>query len=479
MKYNRAVFEDLAVNRKQTFCLLGDSILAFHTITNAYSNALWSQGIFNWALNKLGWPLELVNNGASGGLTSTQILARFDTQVSPYAPGYLFYNGGINDSGAELTAAQTVVNLQKIAQACYTAGIYPVFCGIHATNAFTSVAGRNFVSYVNQTMKDYFDKNLGTFLDLFTYTLDFTTGNALTKYTYDGTHFSTFGAKAVGESIVYDTLNKLLISEAPIVNSNDWYNLIPNPTLQGSNASGTNGFTITGGTFASGQGPNMWTADGTNINAVTSTLTNPTTRSDGRPGILWRMNPVMSADNGYGRLSHTVRWDSVRANNQAYTLGQWVIPTVSNGFMYVCVTAGTSHSSEPAFTTTIGNTTAEGSGTVVWRCYAIPQVGDTYQAEFELASVAVTSDNGMPSPIIHCLDSGASTLFTVYGNYWDSHQAGEVLPTALSTNYKMKTRKFTIPTGCTRLFLQVHMIGANTSQLVCGLNMVNLRKINV
>ncbi len=50
----------------------------------------------------------------------------------------------------------------------------------------------------------------------------------------------------------------------------------------------------------------------------------------------------------------------------AYGLGQKVVPTTLNGYVYECTVAGTSDSGEPTWPTTIGNTVTD--GTVTWRC---------------------------------------------------------------------------------------------------------------
>lgn len=53
--------------------------------------------------------------------------------------------------------------------------------------------------------------------------------------------------------------------------------------------------------------------------------------------------------------------------NTAYSLGDIVRPTAANGFLYECVTAGTSHATtEPTWGTTLGAATAD--NTVSWRC---------------------------------------------------------------------------------------------------------------
>lgn len=50
----------------------------------------------------------------------------------------------------------------------------------------------------------------------------------------------------------------------------------------------------------------------------------------------------------------------------AYGLGQKVVPTTLNGFVYECVVAGTSHSAEPTWPTDLGST--EPDNTASWRC---------------------------------------------------------------------------------------------------------------
>ena len=50
----------------------------------------------------------------------------------------------------------------------------------------------------------------------------------------------------------------------------------------------------------------------------------------------------------------------------AYTVGQFVKPTIMNRHSYRCTTAGTTDSTEPTWGTTLGGTTAD--GTVTWTC---------------------------------------------------------------------------------------------------------------
>lgn len=51
----------------------------------------------------------------------------------------------------------------------------------------------------------------------------------------------------------------------------------------------------------------------------------------------------------------------------AYGLGQKVVPTTLNGYVYECTVAGTSHAStEPTWPTTLGQTVTDNTAT--WRC---------------------------------------------------------------------------------------------------------------
>jgi len=58
---------------------------------------------------------------------------------------------------------------------------------------------------------------------------------------------------------------------------------------------------------------------------------------------------------------------TARANSTEYTVGDRVRPASATGRHYICTTTGTSHSSEPSWPTTAGDTVTEGGGsTLVW-----------------------------------------------------------------------------------------------------------------
>lgn len=462
--------------RPPTYTIDGDSIMSVHSISNSTSAAYWSQGMVNWTMAKAGWPWSMANNAATGGHTTAQILAGIGTGVLQYQPGYAIYNGGWNDISAGVATFQTIANLQQYATICLNAGIVPVYIGLHATNSYTSVASKQSINLINQSMRTFMQQSGGLFVDLHSYTLDTSTGGALTDYTLDGLHFTTLGARVVGEGPLYTALQYLFANTyKPIVSTNDYRNTIANPMLLGSTASGSNGFTATTWTGLPGpsvDGPNSMTADVLN---ATGTLTAPAARTDGRAGQSFLMTPTMTAANGFGRVYQSVNWFTAWSASGSFTLGAWRIPTRSNGYMYSVSTAGTSAASEPTWPTTVGETVTD--GTVVWRCYAMPQAGETWQAEFEVDQVAVTSGSGMPTCIVQCLNETGTTLYSAYTNFWDSASAVEKYPTALNAAYIFRTPPFVVPATTARMLPQFKMQGANGAVLKLGCNNMRLWKV--
>lgn len=80
-------------------------------------------------------------------------------------------------------------------------------------------------------------------------------------------------------------------------------------------------------------------------------------------------NRAFVSSNGITALNTTKNVPDVWKASTLYAVGDICHPTVNNGYLYRCTTAGTSHSAEPtSWGTTVGGTTSEGGGTVVWTC---------------------------------------------------------------------------------------------------------------
>jgi len=99
------------------------------------------------------------------------------------------------------------------------------------------------------------------------------------------------------------------------------------------------------------------------------------------------------------------------AASTAYSVGDTVIPTTPNGYRYVVTTAGTSNSSEPSWTTTIGNTNSD-SG-VVWECIA--ETHATTEIKLAITSGGLDSATGGAALSLGTtLSSGSGNAVPVY-----------------------------------------------------------------
>ena len=99
--------------------------------------------------------------------------------------------------------------------------------------------------------------------------------------------------------------------------------------------------------------------------------------SDDSGPIIW---PDTDRHDPSSKKDYTISYrPPTRVNSKEYVKGgDVVIPTVSNGCMYECISGGISASSEPTFDTTEGQTTTDGS--VKWKCKPLVsklEAGDT------------------------------------------------------------------------------------------------------
>jgi hypothetical protein len=78
----------------------------------------------------------------------------------------------------------------------------------------------------------------------------------------------------------------------------------------------------------------------------------------------WLLGPAFYG--AVGQVMVTGSTPSARADSTAYTLGDRVVPAVSNGNIYTCTQAGTSDASEPLMPTDMGQTVTD--GTAIFTC---------------------------------------------------------------------------------------------------------------
>lgn len=450
-------------NTPRTFMIAGDSLDSVNTVRNSTNNVFGAQGRVIWGMMRARWPLRYLGNVAVGGLTCEQIFDRIVDQVIPVKPGVCFYGGLWNSLSAGVSKEAVVATIERTAIALMEAGIIPCYLGPHANTSYSSVTRRMEVAWINNQLRSFFDEVGGGFIDGMTPTFASATGLEKTGYTRDGLHLTARGAAAIGNGPIYEWLDSLYPT-SQFQSIVDPYGFPYNGLLLGSNATGTNGFTRT--TFSAGNGPDGWSADTSN---ASGTVANPAARADGKPGNLWTMSPTMSALNGFGRFFHIVSWANDRANSQAYSYNSWRKAVPDNGFVYTPKfgAAGTSAASQPTMSVNQFEDTVD--GTVTWKGFKQPAVGETWRAEFDVAALALTVGTGLPNGRVVCQDSGGSTLYNTEACFYDTTDANEAHPDFLPPTLLLRTPDFLIPTGTQRLSFEFYMRGANSAQLVGGL----------
>jgi lysophospholipase L1-like esterase len=187
---------------------LGDSITAASwqnsTNTQGSSFPLYAQMISG------GRVLTARNAGVSGD-RSDQMLARFDTDVAPYAPNAVMITAGRNDIAQAVTLATFRTNILAIVAKIRALGAVPVIGLIPPTNT-----GAQHVDTIkfNTWLKYYAATNGIAVVDFYNLLVDPVNGNYLAGYYSDGLHPSHAGYLAMGQ-LVSDKLAPLLPTWGP------------------------------------------------------------------------------------------------------------------------------------------------------------------------------------------------------------------------------------------------------------------------
>lgn len=188
--------------------VFGNSIPALaDTIQNGVL-AEWYQrpgGIWWWANQALRQRFNLVANTGVSGNTTTQMLARFSTDVLAYAPDWLVMFGiAINDiQGGAVTLATIEANCTAMWSLAHRAGIKMVICTDTSSGAaagqLDTAAKKQMLHDFNRFVVRYCRDNPGTILvdwaGMFT---DPSSGLFLAGMTDDGTHPNATGASKLG-----------------------------------------------------------------------------------------------------------------------------------------------------------------------------------------------------------------------------------------------------------------------------------------
>jgi len=174
---------------------LGDSITC-----GSNDNANNAQGI-SWplmAMLRSGGRVLMARNAGVAGNTSAQMLARFDSDVTPYAPSAVVLMAGTNDIGNSVTFATYQSNILAILQKIRSIGATPILCTIPCNDDVATRQPR--ISVWNQWLRRLALSEGAAIFDAYAVLVDPTNGHYLASYYSDGTHPNFAGCLALGQA---------------------------------------------------------------------------------------------------------------------------------------------------------------------------------------------------------------------------------------------------------------------------------------
>lgn len=239
-----------------TIVLFGDSITLANggdawTTPDANLSAQYSSqenGFFNWANTVLGQRFIVTNNAGIGGNTTTQMLARIQTDVIAFHPKYCFVLGGTNDIATVGSSTLAIANLTAIYAALKAAGIQVIAATIPPHSIALSSPADWYL--FNKWIRDYGNSNGHIVIDLAAQILSATDNRVLAVVgtLVDEVHLALLGAVLMGVEVA--RVLTALVPPRPVLpcSNFDTENLVVNPLMTGSVAiahSGVSGVVAT------------------------------------------------------------------------------------------------------------------------------------------------------------------------------------------------------------------------------------------
>ncbi|QFG13517.1 esterase [Gordonia phage Lambo] len=236
----------------------------------------WRPGApWTWAMMLSGWRCEVVHNAGIGGETTTQILARYNTDVIAKAPNLVILSAGTNDAGTtaitvplETTKANIteMIARNRAIGAKTIIGTIPPRNSRDATTRAHALPLNAWIRRLPLTQPDVW------VVDYYLYLADVASTSVadqwITDYSNDGTHFRPKGARIAGMKLaeIITQLFPPLTRISPV--RGDATNLITN---QGQFVGASAGVAPTG-----------WTLS--NSGTMAPYITGLVPRTDGVPG---------------------------------------------------------------------------------------------------------------------------------------------------------------------------------------------------
>ncbi len=148
-------------------------------------------------------PFPVKNLGRSGD-TAEMMVNRFDTDVLPFKPKYLFILGGTNSIRGGTSGESVISSLQTIKDKCIASGIIPIFLTLPPVNpdriqrVFNQATADNWQIELQEV--NSFVKSQPYFIDIYPALVD-KNGYLPVKYAQDGLHPDIAGKKIIAASI--------------------------------------------------------------------------------------------------------------------------------------------------------------------------------------------------------------------------------------------------------------------------------------
>jgi lysophospholipase L1-like esterase len=272
--------------RKPTIVLFGDSrtadcsysnLPADGTATQFYSTPVsWFD--YGQAFRAGGPVFDVLANAGVGGNTTTQMLARMDTDVIALKPSHMTLWGGTNDPWTSFAEVDnTMGRMAQMMDKARAAGIYTFLISETTANSKGTTFPK-YVAYHNELLRAYAATNAGVeFWDFNAIITNPADANGYHKSALlrDGLHLSPLGATTIGRDVVAKKLARIgtELAQLPVAQidtmnlSTGSRNVANNPIMQGTTG------TLSGG--QTGTVPTSWA-----ISGIASTQSVPA-RADG------------------------------------------------------------------------------------------------------------------------------------------------------------------------------------------------------
>jgi hypothetical protein len=264
----QTVMGDMTIGRKEEgpirVVIDGDSFAANGVFRDSVQHLWTVRGWWVHALSYIRGNIRVLNMGGVGGMTAQQILARFDTQVAPFAPCEVWAIIGQNNLPDTDGGAGAVQAIQQYAQKCRELGCTLRLGTVtprHGSNQTTTI--RDNVIAINEAIRGLARVGVCKVFDSHAVMADpaSSTGAARTGSTYDegsvGLHPNAQSASRIGREFARrfaSEFQNIRVRPSAVTDSRQVTTsskqLVLNPKLSGASA--------TAGTGASGAEPTSW-----------------------------------------------------------------------------------------------------------------------------------------------------------------------------------------------------------------------------